>query len=246
MELGFVSVSYLFHAVDNNGWLMIYHEGHGGDFVLRKTAISRLIAEGFDVAALDVPLVGRSSLPTICTPVRGCVRITTHNMFALVQPSQGHALRFFLEPVFATLSGPGQNYDHIAMMGLSGGGWATTLVAALDERIEASFPVAGSLPIRLRRWQDVGDWEQLLPGIGDLVSYEDLYVMGAVGEGRRQLQVLNQFDSCCFASDGTGFKDGVEAAAAGLGGDWGLFVDTTHATHNISPAAMDEIIAAIR
>ena len=32
------------------------------------------------------------------------------------------------------------------MMGLSGGGWTTTLAAALDPRIDLSIPIAGSIP----------------------------------------------------------------------------------------------------
>lgn len=37
-------------------------------------------------------------------------------------------------------------YKHVVMMGLSGGGWTTTLAAALDHRISLSTPVAGSIP----------------------------------------------------------------------------------------------------
>ncbi len=37
-------------------------------------------------------------------------------------------------------------YDHIVMLGLSGGGWTTTLAAAVDARIALSMPVAGSVP----------------------------------------------------------------------------------------------------
>jgi hypothetical protein len=241
MEFGFVSISYLFHAPNPNGWLMIYHEGHDRDFIARKGVIDRLLAEGFDVAALDMPLTGRNNQPTICLPVQGCVKFFTHNQFALLQPSQGTALRFFLEP--------GRNYEHIAMMGLSGGGWTTTLAAALDERIEASFPVAGSLPMRTHTKRDVGDWEQMLPGIS--LSYEDLYVMatspstGSTGSptsskgGRRQMQVLNLHDPCCFANDGSSYRDAVGAAA---GGQWSLFVDEQQLTHDIGPQALEKII----
>jgi hypothetical protein len=37
-------------------------------------------------------------------------------------------------------------YKRIVMMGLSGGGWTTTLAAALDPRIDLSIPIAGSIP----------------------------------------------------------------------------------------------------
>jgi hypothetical protein len=37
------------------------------------------------------------------------------------------------------------------MLGLSGGGWSTTLAAAVDPRIQLSFPTAGSVPPGLFR-----------------------------------------------------------------------------------------------
>ena len=36
------------------------------------------------------------------------------------------------------------------MAGLSGGGWTTTLYAAIDPSIRYSFPVAGTIPLYLR------------------------------------------------------------------------------------------------
>jgi hypothetical protein len=37
-------------------------------------------------------------------------------------------------------------YKHVVMFGLSGGGWSTTIAAAVDSRITLSIPVAGSVP----------------------------------------------------------------------------------------------------
>jgi PhoPQ-activated pathogenicity-related protein len=37
-------------------------------------------------------------------------------------------------------------YKHIVMAGLSGGGWTTTISAAIDPRITLSMPIAGSMP----------------------------------------------------------------------------------------------------
>jgi PhoPQ-activated pathogenicity-related protein len=37
-------------------------------------------------------------------------------------------------------------YKHIVMAGLSGGGWTTTIAAAIDPRIQLSIPIAGSIP----------------------------------------------------------------------------------------------------
>ena len=56
--------------------------------------------------------------------------------------------RFFVEPVIRAVNYATQvlGYKRVVMMGLSGGGWTTTLAAALDPRIALSTPVAGSVP----------------------------------------------------------------------------------------------------
>src|SRR5438445_13772028 len=96
------------------------------------------------------------------------------------------------------------------MSGISGGGWTTHLYAALDPRIKESFPVAGSLPSYLRTGAcgsfETGDYEQN-PAVSSIVShfynniasYLDLYILASYGEGRKQIQILNQYDACCFA-----------------------------------------------
>ena len=49
------------------------------------------------------------------------------------------------------------------MVGLSGGGWTTNLLSAIDDRIRYSFSVAGSMPIYYRLEASMGDIEQFLP-----------------------------------------------------------------------------------
>jgi hypothetical protein len=242
MEFGITSTAYLLHASAPNGRLAIYHEGHGKHFVARKAVILQLLAAGYDVAAFDMILDGRNNKPTVCLPVQGCVRFAVHNQMALLQPSDGHALRFLLEPVGALLHHT--DYETVAMVGLSGGGWATTLMAALDERIDYSFPVAGSLPLSIRTGESMGDWEQMLPGVAHLVSYEDLYLMATSG-GRYQMQILNRYDACCFANDGAAYYATVTQAANDLGGTWDLFVDESHKAHDISPLAMNQIMRVL-
>ena len=57
-------------------------------------------------------------------------------------------MRFFLEPIVLTINYATQvlGYKQIVMMGLSGGGWSTTIAAAIDPRIQLSMPTAGSIP----------------------------------------------------------------------------------------------------
>jgi hypothetical protein len=72
--------------------------------------------------------------------------------------------------------------------------------------------------------------------------------MGAFGKGRFQLQVLNQYDSCCF--DGTGFKTYVDLVRKRVHqlekGRYDVFLDNSHREHKISERAIKEIFNKIQ
>src|SRR5206468_3419492 len=108
----------------------------------------------------------------------------------------------FLEPVAVALNyiAPRHPFRSISMIGISGGGWTTTLYAAVDPRVSRSYPVAGSLPHYLASDapQNWGDYEQTLPELYRTANYLELYILGGYGRGRAQLQVLNKYDPCCF------------------------------------------------
>ena len=108
-------------------------------------------------------------------------------------------------------------------------------------------PVAGTLPIFLRSkgTADWGDYEQNLPGLYRLANYPELYVLGAHGEGRRQIQVLNRYDDCCFAGTRAGlYEEEVREAVARLGaGRYELLLDESHREHGISEQALRAILA---
>ncbi len=85
------------------------------------------------------------------------------------------------------------------MIGLSGGGWTTNIIAAIDNRIKYSFSIAGSMPLYYRYGGSLGDIEQYIPQLyRDVAGYLDIYILGAFGKGRKQIQILNRYDDCCF------------------------------------------------
>ena len=120
-----------------------------------------------------------------------------------LRPKNGHPIKYFIEPVIVSINYLRNNFDYssISMVGISGGGWTTTLAAAVDTRITKSFPVAGSYPIYLRSnsSRDWGDYEQNAPELYTRVNYLELYVLGGQGENRIQMQIINKYDTCCFA-----------------------------------------------
>ena len=132
------------------------------------------------------------------------------------------------------------------MVGISGGGWTTTLASAVDDRIQKSFSVAGSYPIHIRSsaQKEWGDYEQTEPEIYQTVNYLDLYILDSYGENREHLQIINQYDTCCFSGTKSElYKDVVKNKVVELGaGKFDLFLDDTHREHAISDAGMNRIL----
>ncbi len=72
--------------------------------------------------------------------------------------------------------------ERVAMTGLSGGGWQTAVLSAIDERIGAILPVSGHSPIWHRatlRWQDHGDLEQTPVDLCTVADFDTLTAMFA-------------------------------------------------------------------
>lgn len=90
---------------------------------------------------------------------------------------------------------PGIDRDRIGMTGLSGGGWQTVLLSALDERVRAAVPVAGhsSLVSRIEDFSpgDIGDWEQ--KGTDVLSEFEYAHFTAMIAP-RPLLQIHNAED----------------------------------------------------
>jgi hypothetical protein len=254
MEFGLNSIAYHFIPQQANGELAVYHQGHDGKFSVGIRTIHAFLKNGYGVIAFSMPLLGMNRRPVINFERFGKMILHSHNQMAYIQPSQGNPIKYFLEPVAVILNYAGQfKYKRIVMVGISGGGWTTTLYAAIDPRIVSSFPTAGSLPNYLRSRDishsgTIGDYEQQVPDLYRIANYLELYIMGAAGDGRRQLQILNEFDACCFG--GTGYKtyeDIVKRIVQNLGsGSFDIFLDSTHRLHHISPQALDVIFEDLK
>ena len=87
--------------------------------------------------------------------------------------------------------------QRVAMTGLSGGGWQTAVLSALDERVRVVVPVAGHSPLWQRRGcvSDIGDLEQCPV---DLCTVADYDVLTALFAPRPTLLIFNRNDDCCF------------------------------------------------
>ena len=246
MDYGLDSKIYHFKPVNGNGSVVLYHQGHNGDFIISKEVIKTLLDNGYAVVAFSMPVYGLNSQPTVNFPKLGLLKMTDHEKMKFLQPDSGHPVKYFVEPVVEVINYLESNfkYKDIAMIGISGGGWTTTLVSALDSRIKYNFPVAGTYPIYLRSERDWGDWEQTIPELLHNSNYLEMYILGAYGKGRKQIQIINKYDACCFA--GTKWKTYYSEVSNRVkdlnNGNWDLWLDDTHKEHKISEYILEKIL----
>jgi hypothetical protein len=215
-------LAYLFVAghAKNKNKLVVVHHGHDctlddnpdplldtGPGVGLQRTIKGLLVEGYSVLAVFMP---RNLFNT--ATYNGCAGdhdSAQHSiMLHGIHPLDGSSpMKFFLEPVAVYLNYLEQNYSYseFDMVGISGGGWTTTVYSAIDPRIRFSFPVAGSVPLYLSPGcRDNCDpksnppsfprAEQDWPEFYNKAGYPDLYVMGSYGQHRKQVQILNSQD----------------------------------------------------
>lgn len=235
MDYGLNSIVYHFIPREANNKLFIYHQGHRGDFVQGKGTIKALLDKGYSVMALSMPLLGMNNQPVVDLERFGRFHLVKHDHMKLLKSP----IRFFVEPIVVAINyGKKLEYGPVKMIGISGGGWTTTVCAAVDTRIRHSYPVAGTLPFYLRSdsQRDWGDYEQNMPDLYNIANYLELYVLGAFGKGRVQIQLLNQYDSCCFAGiKYRTYEHTMREVMRSLGkGKFDTFLDSSHKDHMIS------------
>lgn len=94
---------------------------------------------------------------------------------------------------------PNVDRNRLGVTGLSGGGWQTIFLSALDDRVKVAVPVAGysSLVTKVEalRHGDLGDMEQNGTDLYSVVDYTHLTAMMAP---RPTLLIHNAEDNCCF------------------------------------------------
>jgi dienelactone hydrolase len=240
------SEGYIFHPKVPNNEMVLFHEGHGADFIHDQAAIKELVNNGYTVYAMCMPLQGRNlPPPAVHIPNMGILYLgKSHDNLKFLD----HPLQYFINPVIVALNHASkQKYKNIYMCGFSGGGWTTTICAGIDTRIKYSFPVAGSLPFYIRFTEparELGDFEQMYPALFNEVNYLDFYVLGSIGKNRKQVQILNQSDPCCFKGEkATHYEPYVKEVVSKFNnGEYKLVVDTTLKKHIISEYALNIII----
>jgi hypothetical protein len=220
------------------------------------SVLQGLLAAGYSVFAMNMP---------------ACGDVTTHN--ALFNSYGTAAMQYFVEPGVQAMNYWDAHFSFAGycMAGLSGGGWTSAVLPALDARVQISVAVAGSMP-----------GVQFVPGAGgtvyvddeqdwtpyfSLAGYLDHYCLCAGGPNRQHVQILNYSDDITFGNAqwsnvnwlGVNFQDyyGMDwptylslkmakpmaaAVAAMTPMNYSLFIDDVATTHQISTWAQSAIL----
>ena len=171
--------------------------------------------------------------------------IQIHNIVGTTEslaPPIGTPEQYFILPALSAIDYAlaQRSYSKVMTTGYSGGGWISSILAALETRITHSYAVAGSSPVEYWPSSTFGDWEQShVP-----VSYFDLYALSAA-EDRRSVLMYNGLDACCFSW--TTFVSPWAAEFASALSDWpgrfSIVVDGAAVIHQISPDMATVIIS---
>lgn len=105
-------------------------------------------------------------------------------------------LQVHLEPAASAIAFLSNEYHckNFHMIGISGGGWTTTLYSCLDTRIKKSFAIASGLwPLYLVS-SSPGDYDYGDPLIYMNVKVQQMYTLASVGNDRMHVQVFIRRD----------------------------------------------------
>jgi hypothetical protein len=180
-----------------------------------------------------------------------------HNELYPMDADGINSLVWFLDPAIRALNQAIADLApaHVYMTGISGGGWTTDLVAAVDTRIEAAYPVFGSMPFGLRTYAayvDANDYEQSArQKTWAVVTPIEVFALGAF-EARRRLHTLGTLEPVFTVTAAKlprvrDFEARVNTLLdGGRLGSQQVWLDDTTANHEYSSAALAAIWADIQ
>ncbi|MBK1664583.1 alpha/beta hydrolase [Rhodospirillum rubrum] len=233
VDEAFTAKAYLLHPLRPNGRLFAYQQGYAGTIDKAAGLLRPLLERGYTVLALNYVGYGESAVHRRLYPGHG-VFVPGREHF-LFDPLP---LRRYLLPMVAGLNqamedlGVGQ----ADLGGISAGGWVTVVTAAMDERIRRSYPMAGAYPLYLQQLDHHPPTEeQYYPPLVQAADYLELFVLGAVGRGRGQVQFFGQYDRCCQNNRLSElYAPAVRAAVDRLGGFFYTHINDKSPDHRIN------------
>lgn len=202
----------IYHLIPTtrNNKLMICSYGHGDAYDINGVplGLEYWVTRGYDVITAHQVARGEND-----SPLSHLVEWQRHDSLQHYESESFNPISMFADFYIRAINhlDSAYNYDNIYMCGISGGGYQTVLVGAIDARIEKTFEIAGTYPIFVRQDSKtlpgtVGDYEQgasatrstafVRDFFADKVGYLDMYML--CGLDREHWQLLNRTDDCCF------------------------------------------------
>ena len=251
MEYGVNSIAYLFLPEKSNNELVIYHQGHSGNFFNGYETINQLLKNNYSVIAFSMPLLDPNNQPSLNVPNLGTITLKNHNNFQFLDSETFSSIKYFVHPIFANLDHieKNHNFNKFHMIGISGGAWVTTLYSALDERIEKSYAIGGPLPrfLTVNVPANQGDYELNLPLLYDNANILELFIMSSYGNEREHMKILNKYDPCCYYGITFEiFEKNIQNKMDKLdNGSFKIHLDTMNKKHSISKESMNLILSSL-
>ena len=167
--------------------LVIFHHGHSQPCDLipelwQDQAQDWLNQLGYDVMGINMPLHQLNyHQESNCE----------HSWFEQFEKQGVKTIgRYFLEPVVRTINYAKKlGYKRIIMMGLSGGGWTTTLMGAIDTRIQLSIQLLDQYHVNLITHH--GTMNNIANEWAQVCDYECLYRLAGLEKDRYSIQIKN-------------------------------------------------------
>lgn len=232
---------YLWRPTSPNGKCVIMVTGHTGTSTAwaagnQGTLVKELVEANYTVCGMYMPFFDANALTTVAN----------HNARAAIPTATLNDMKFFVEAPIRMINELDGEFSTFYMTGISGGGFTTAIVPAIDTRIGRSSQLAGSLPLYRHNISGTGprDYEQFLPSLYTFMDFQDLYVMCA-SDGRRHRHALNSADPSSFPnSDYAAMTDFTAAVSAAItGGGTYTFVVDTNTSHNFSTTERAAILS---
>jgi pimeloyl-ACP methyl ester carboxylesterase len=190
--------------------LLIYHQGHGGNpynfeyFLYLK---EKFKSKGYDVLSLSMSGLGYNFLgnTNYSFPINAeknsevsfnytftDKEILNHSIYRSYYDNNYPKIKplaLMLSGNYYLIKNLENNYDEIIMMGISGGGWATTMLAALLPKIKKSynFHSSGAVPkiLKMNKYL-IGHWEDTYSKMWEKYDYWDFYFLSLLDSGSFQ------------------------------------------------------------
>tara|TARA_Y100001936_G_C16073413_1_gene672334 strand:- start:1378 stop:2508 length:1131 start_codon:yes stop_codon:yes gene_type:complete len=251
MEYDVNSIAYVFFPENPNNELVIYHQGHSGDFFNGYETINQLLKNNYSVIAFSMPLLGGNNQPTVQVPNLGVITLKNHNNFQHLDTEDFSSIKFFVHPISISMDylEKNHNFKNYHMIGLSGGAWVTTLYSAIDDRILKSYAVSGPLPrfLTVNVYGNEGDYELNNSSLYNKANYLELFVMSSFGNDRLHMKIMNKYDPCCYYGvTYQTFEKNIQNKMEKLdSGTFKIHLDKINKKHSISKESMNLILSSL-